>query len=67
MAEQTGLTFEEKLKRLNEIVSKIEGNTLPLQESMDLYSEGKKLIEELQKELKEAEEKIQEAVPEAEE
>ena len=67
MAEQTGLTFEEKLKRLNEIVAKIEGNTLPLQESMDLYSEGKKLIEELQKELKESEEKIQEAVPEAEE
>lgn len=51
-------TFEEKLNRLNEIVSKIEGESLPLQESLALYQEGKKLINELSKELEEAEKKI---------
>lgn len=61
MAEDKTLSFEERLARLNEIVSKIEGNTLPLKESMELYAEGKKLIEDLQKELQEAEKKVRES------
>ena len=51
-------TFEERLARLNEIVSKVEGETLPLEEAMALYEEGKALITGLEKELKEAEEKV---------
>ncbi len=51
-------TFEEKLNRLNEIVSKIEGETLMLKQSIALYQEGKKLIQELEKELEEAEARI---------
>lgn len=51
-------TFEERLARLNEIVAKVEGETLPLEEAMALYEEGKKLISSLENELKEAEEKV---------
>ncbi len=58
MAEKKEMSFEEKLNRLNEIVGKIEGETLPLQQTLSLYKEGKTLIGELQKELSEAEKKV---------
>lgn len=58
MAEKKEMSFEEKLKRLDEVVAKIEGEELPLQEVLSLYQEGKTLIKELQGELKEAEEKV---------
>ena len=51
-------SFEERLSRLDQIVAKVEGETLPLDEAMKLFEEGKKLIDSLQNELKEAEEKI---------
>lgn len=51
-------TFEERLKRLNEIVAKIEGEALPLDEAMALYEEGQKLIKGLSEELSEAEERV---------
>ena len=51
-------SFEERLSRLDQIVAKVEGETLPLDEAMKLFEEGKKLIDSLQGELKEAEEKI---------
>lgn len=54
------INFEESLKRLNEIVSKIENETLPLEESLKLYEEGKKLISSLEKTLKAAEAKVEE-------
>jgi exodeoxyribonuclease VII small subunit len=57
MSEQ-GPNFEKKLDRLNEIVEKIENETLPLETSIALYQEGLKLIRELEKELKDAEKKI---------
>lgn len=50
--------FEKKLDRLNEIVEKIENETLPLETSIALYQEGLKLIKELEAELKDAEKKI---------
>lgn len=56
--EENKVSFEERLKRLNEIVSKIEGEVLPLEETMALYEEGQKLIKELSSELNEAEEKV---------
>ena len=58
MPKESGKTFEEKLNRLNEIVTKIEGDPLPLEETVALYQEGKKLIVELQSTLAEAEKKI---------
>ena len=58
--ENNKVDFEKSLARLNEIVSKIENETLPLEESIKLYEEGKKLIDVLEKTLKEAEDKIAE-------
>ena len=57
MSEET-LTFEARLARLNELVTKIEGENLPLEEAMKAFEEGKTLIVSLEKELKEAEEKV---------
>ena len=54
------IEFEKSLKRLEEIVAKVEGETLPLEESLKLYEEGKKLIASLEKTLKEAERKVEE-------
>lgn len=51
-------SFEERLNRLNEIVDKIENETLPLEQSIALYQEGLGLIKELEKELKDAEKAI---------
>ena len=59
MAEKK-IEFEKSLKRLEEIVAKVEGETLPLEESLKLYEEGKKLIASLEKTLKEAERKVEE-------
>ena len=59
MAEEK-IEFENSLKRLEEIVAKVEGETLPLEESLKLYEEGKKLIAALEKTLKEAERKVEE-------
>ena len=53
--------IEEKNKigrELEEIINKIESNTLPLDESMVLFEEGRKLIKEVNELLKETEEKI---------
>jgi exodeoxyribonuclease VII small subunit len=55
---ETAPNFEKKLDRLNEIVEKIENETLPLETSIALYQEGLKLIKELESELKDAEKKI---------
>lgn len=57
MSEETK-TFEARLARLNELVAKIEGENLPLDEAMKAFEEGRKLIASLEKELKEAEEKV---------
>ena len=59
MAEEK-IEFEKSLKRLEEIVAKVEGETLPLEESLKLYEDGKKLIATLEKTLKEAERKVEE-------
>lgn len=59
MANEEKKPFEQRLQRLNEIVSKIETETLSLDQSMALYEEGKKLILELEKELSDAKIKIE--------
>jgi exodeoxyribonuclease VII small subunit len=58
MSEKKELSFEEKLARLNEIVEKVENETLPLEESLKLYEEGNALIKELEATLKDAQKKI---------
>ncbi|MCQ2794486.1 MAG: exodeoxyribonuclease VII small subunit [Bacilli bacterium] len=52
------IDFEGSLKRLDEIVEKIESNVLPLDESIKLYEEGSKLIKKLEGALKDAEKKM---------
>lgn len=53
-------SFEERLNRLGEIVGDLEGKALPLDESLKLFEEGKKLCESLSKELEEAKLKVEE-------
>ena len=45
MAEKkTEMTYEDALKRLEEIVGMLDGGDHPLDESLDLFSEGIKLV-----------------------
>lgn len=55
---EKSINFEEELKHLDEIVNKIEGNVLPLDESIKLYEEGSKIIKKLETALKDAEKKM---------
>ena len=52
------LTFEQKLARLNEIVSQIDNNKLGLEESLKVYEEGMFLIKDLEGTLNAANEKF---------
>lgn len=51
-------TFEEKMKRLDEIVVIMDSNELPLDETLKLYEEAQVLIKDLEKELKDAKSKV---------
>lgn len=53
------MPFEEKVKRLEEIVNKIEGSDVDLEESIKLFEEGVRLSKECQSALDEAEKKVQ--------
>lgn len=52
------MTFEEKMKRLDEIVKLMSENKLPLEETISIFEEGQKLIKELKEQLNNAEEKV---------
>lgn len=59
MAEmKTNSSFEEKLKRIEEIVEKVEGNALPLEETLSYFKEGSALVKECEEILKEAKSKV---------
>lgn len=58
MENKEKMTFEEKLARLEEIVSKIENGSCSLEESLKLYEEGNKLIKDLNSQLDSAKEKM---------
>ena len=62
MAESKKINFEEKIKRLDEIVDSISNKSLSLDESLLLYEEGNKIIKELEKTLKKAQENIKEVI-----
>lgn len=51
-------TFEEKLDRLEEVVSLMADSSSSLTESVKLYKEGMSLAESLQKELEKVEETV---------
>ena len=53
------LNFEEALKRLEDIVRKLENGDVPLDQSIALYSEGEKLRGLCQKRLEAAQAKIE--------
>ena len=59
-------TFEAELKKLEEIVAKLEGNQLPLDESIALFEEGARLVKSAQKKLSRGEVKVQKIVKELE-
>ena len=52
------MTYEQAIKRLEEIVTMLEEGTLSLEESLKLYEEGAKLSEFCHKTLKDARQKI---------
>jgi exodeoxyribonuclease VII small subunit len=56
--EQGGPKFEERLARLEQIVTKLESGDVGLDESLKLYAEGAGLIKDCRKTLAEAEKKI---------
>ncbi len=53
------LSFEEGLKRLEDIVEKLEKGEVPLEEAIKLYEEGMKLAKELKEKLDEIEMKVE--------
>ena len=56
----TELTYEQAIKRLDEIVSLLERNNVSLDESLSLFEEGTKLTAFCSKKLSEAKQKITE-------
>lgn len=56
------MSFEKKLTRLEEIVQKMEGGELSLDESLKLFEEGVKLSRDCNKELTDAEQKVKKLV-----
>ncbi|AMO70863.1 exodeoxyribonuclease VII small subunit [Sphingorhabdus sp. M41] len=55
----SALNFEDALKRLEDIVRKLESGDVPLDQSIALYSEGEKLRGLCQKRLEDAQAKIE--------
>ena len=55
---QKVLSFEESLKKLEEIVSKLENGDLPIEESMRLFEDGAALSIICSRKLEEIEQKI---------
>jgi exodeoxyribonuclease VII small subunit len=58
------IKFEAALKRLEEIVAKLEDGDMDLEQSMKLFEEGMGTVKRLQKKLDEAEKKIEKLVKE---
>ena len=56
---QKKLAFEQALAKLEQIVTQIEGGDVPLEESIEKYAEGVKLIDRCRTILDQAEKKIQ--------
>ena len=57
-AEKKQATFEENIKRLEEIVNHLERGDMPLGMSLELFEEGTGLVKKCTAELDEAEQKV---------
>jgi len=66
MAAKKELTFEQALKRLEEIAQSLESGEASLEESLEMYEEGMKLIEFCHRKLGEAEKRVQKLTRNAE-
>ena len=65
MAEKkTEMSFEEALKRLEEIVGMLEGGEHPLDDSLDLFSEGIKLVKFCNSKIEKVEKSVKKLVNE---
>ncbi len=49
------MNFEQSLKRLDEIIKKLDSSDTPLEESIELYKEGATLLGSCRKQLDQAE------------
>lgn len=49
------MDFEKSLKRIDEIIKRLDGSDTPLEESIELYKEGASLLVKCRKQLDEAE------------
>ena len=58
MMDMDRLNFEDAMKRIDEIVAKLEDSTLKLDESLVLYEEGVSLVSFCRKKLEEAQRRI---------
>lgn len=56
------LTFQEAMKRLDEIVSQLNSSQLELEEAMKLFEEGLKLSKQCEEQLKTFENKMNELI-----
>jgi len=56
------INFEAALKRLEEIADKLERGDIPLEDSLNLYEEGQKLINLCREKLSKAEAKVKELI-----
>lgn len=59
VVKKKGDPFEESLKRLQSIVEKLEKGDLPLEEAMDSFTEGIRLVQSCHRKLEEAENRLQ--------
>ena len=58
MAKEKEMTFEEKIKLLEEIVKELEGGEVPLDEAIEKYTAAMKLPNECSDKLNEVSEKV---------
>jgi exodeoxyribonuclease VII small subunit len=64
--EKKNLKIESALARLEEIVRQLESEQISLEESLELFEEGVKLADSIQKKLSEAQLRIKKVLEEAE-
>lgn len=56
--EEKAMSFEQAMKRLEEIVTQLEAGEQPLEQSLALYEEGAKLMKQCTLQLDQAEQKV---------
>lgn len=64
MAEKKTKSFEESMDRLEEIVSELESNEKPLDETIALFEEGLKLVKNCDEKLKQFEQQVDDLISE---